>query len=113
MKDDNSVGNSKKRKKIILLNTEDIAMMKWGELQAQRLRDLRGDMTRVALQERTTELGLKVTHQYIQQLENPSLFTTRLKSGVLTVSVEIINSLALALEVDTTYFYSSAIVYFE
>jgi DNA polymerase III delta subunit len=65
------------------------------------------DMSRRQLTQKTEELGLRIAHQYIQQLEQPHLFTKRLKSNTLTVSVEIVNVLCAALGTDFTDFFNS------
>ncbi len=95
-------------KEVIMIDVEHIATLKWTEDQAQKLLAMRGKMSRRQLEEKTEELGLKVAHQYIQQLEQPHLFTKRLKSDTLTVSVEVIKILCAALETNITDFFNSA-----
>ncbi|WP_460204406.1 helix-turn-helix domain-containing protein [Scytonema sp. NUACC21] len=91
-----------------MINIEHIATLRWTDTQAQKLLSLRGKMSRRVLEQKTEELGLKVTHQYIQQLEQPHLFTKRLKSDTLTVSVEVVNILCTALGTDIIDFFNSA-----
>ncbi|MEC4814988.1 MAG: XRE family transcriptional regulator [Scytonema sp. PMC 1069.18] len=96
------------KKEVTMIDIEHIATLKWTQDQAQKLQSLRGKMSRRQLEEKTEELGLKVAHQYIQQLEQPHLFTKRLKSDTLTVSVEVVKTLCAALETDITNFFNSA-----
>lgn len=98
--------NSKKT--VIMIYTEHIATLKWTQEQASKLLYLRGKMSRRELAQRTEELGTRIAHQYIQQLEQPHMFTKRLKSENLTVSIEVVQVLCQALEVDITDFFNSA-----
>ena len=98
--------NSKKT--VIMIDTEHIATLKWTQEQASMLLYLRGKMSRRELAQRTEELGTRIAHQYIQQLEQPHMFTKRLKSENLTVSIEVVQVLCQALEVDITDFFNSA-----
>jgi len=92
---------------ITMIDIEHIATLKWSNIQAQKLTDLRGDMSRRQLEQKTVELGLKVAHQYIQQLEQPDYYATRLKSGTITVSVEVINILCEALNAKIDDFFTA------
>ncbi len=91
---------------ITMIDIEHIATLKWGNTQAKKLTDLRGNMSRRQLEQKTIELGLKVAHQYIQQLEQPDYYATRLKSGTITVSIEVINILCEALNTDINDFFT-------
>jgi hypothetical protein len=93
---------------VTMIDIQHIATLRWTQEQALKLQTLRGDMSRRQLTQKTEELGLRIAHQYIQQLEQPHLFTKRLKSETLTVSVEIVNILCAALGVDITDFFNSA-----
>lgn len=99
-------GNSKEQ--ITMIDIEHIATFRWTTEQASKLQSLRGNMSRRELSLKTQELGLRVAHQYIQQLEQPHLFTKRIKSGTLTVSIELLNVLCTALGTDVTDFFNSA-----
>lgn len=106
---ENAIMTSSNGKKIItMIDIEHIATFKWGNTQAKKLTELRGSMSRRQLENKTVELGLKVAHQYVQQLEQPDYYATRLKSGTLTVSTEVINVLCLALNADITDFFDTA-----
>ncbi|MBD2497893.1 XRE family transcriptional regulator [Nostoc sp. FACHB-280] len=96
------------RKIITMIDIEHIATFKWGNFQAEKLAQLRGNMSRRQLEQKTVELGQKVAHQYIQQLEQPDYYATRLKSGTLTVSTEVVNVLCQALNADITDFFDTA-----
>ncbi len=96
------------KKEITMIDIEHIATFRWTTEQASKLQSLRGDMSRRELSLKTQELGLRVAHQYIQQLEQPHLFTKRLKSDTLTVSIELLNVLCTALGTDVTDFFNSA-----
>ncbi len=96
------------KKIIIMIDIEHIATFKWGNAQATRLAELRGSMSRRQLEQKTIDLGLKVAHQYIQQLEQPDYYANRLKSGTLTVSIEVVNVLCQALGADITDFFDTA-----
>jgi hypothetical protein len=106
MKDDILASNNGK-KIITMIDIEHIATFKWGTTQAEKLIKLRGSMSRRQLEQKTIELGLKVAHQYIQQLEQPDYYASRLKSGTLTVSVEVVNVLCQSLDSDITDFFEN------
>jgi hypothetical protein len=96
-------------KKIMMtIDIEHIATFKWTSEQGFLLQSLRGEMSRRQLSQKTEELGLRIAHQYIQQLEQPHLFSKRLKSDNLTVSIEVMKIICTALEVDISEFFNSA-----
>ena len=96
------------KKEIIMTDIEHIATFKWTQEQASKLSDLRGKMSRRELAQKTEELGTRIAHQYIQQLEQPHVFTKRIKRDNLTVSIEVVQVLCKALKVDITDFFNSA-----
>ena len=96
------------KKEIIMIDIEHIATFKWTQEQASKLSDLRGKMSRRELAQKTEELGTRIAHQYIQQLEQPHVFTKRIKRDNLTVSIEVVQVLCRALKVDITDFFNSA-----
>jgi hypothetical protein len=100
--------SSNSKKIVTMTDIEHVATFKWTVEQASKLQSLRGDMPRRQLSQKTEELGLRIAHQYIQQLEQPHLFSKRLKSENLTVSVEVVKVLCTALEVDISEFFNSA-----
>ncbi|MCC5670372.1 hypothetical protein LC653_42965 [Nostoc sp. CHAB 5784] len=102
------LASSNGKKITTMIDIEHIATFKWGNKQAQKLTELRGNIPRRQLEQKTTDLGLKVAHQYIQQLEQPDYYATRLKSGTITVSVEVVNVLCEALNADITDFFDTA-----
>ncbi|RAM47941.1 MAG: hypothetical protein C6Y22_30620 [Hapalosiphonaceae cyanobacterium JJU2] len=105
MESDN-LASSNGKKIITMIDIQHVATLKWGEAQARKLTELRGSTPRRQLEQKTTELGLKVAHQYIQQLEQPEYYANRLKSKTLTVSVDVVNILCKALNVDISYFFT-------
>lgn len=96
------------KKEIIMVDIQHIATLKWTEEQGFKLLSLRGKMSRRELAEKTEELGTGIARQYIQQLEQPHMFIKRIKSDYLTVSIEVVQVLCEALEVDITDFFNSA-----
>ncbi|MCC5641113.1 hypothetical protein LC593_35890 [Nostoc sp. CHAB 5844] len=95
-------------KLIKMIDVEHVATLKWGTIQAKKLTQLRGFMPRRLLEEKTVELGLRVSHQYIQQLEQPENYVKKLKSKTLTVSVDVVNVLCEALDANIDYFFSTS-----
>lgn len=85
-----------------MIDLEYVDKIKWTDELGGRLQRLRSDTSRRELANKTKELGHRVAHQYIQQLEQPSLFTQRLKSNHLTVSLEVVQVLCKALNADLT-----------
>jgi DNA polymerase III delta subunit len=85
-----------------MLDLKYIDRVKWDDDLAKRLKRLRNKTSRSTLASKTTELGHRVAPQYIQQLEQPSLFSHRLKSKNLTVSLDVVQVLCEALGADLT-----------
>jgi hypothetical protein len=85
-----------------MIDLEYVDKIKWNDDLGARLQALRNEISRRELSNRTEELGHRVAHQYIQQLEQPSLFTHRLKSSHLTVSLDVVQVLCKALGADLT-----------
>lgn len=96
---------------ITMINIEYIDRVRWDSELGDRLKNLRGKTSRRKLADKTNELGRRVPQQYIQQLEQPNFSINRLKSNHLTVSLEVVQVLAQALDVELTeIFTKSAIV---
>jgi DNA-binding Xre family transcriptional regulator len=97
-------------KRIIkMVDLQHVASFRWTEAQAAKLTAIRGKMSRRQLEQKTIEIGKKVTHQYIEQLERPEYYVGRLKNGdALTVSIEVVQVLCQALEVDISEFFNTA-----
>ncbi|MFN6572345.1 hypothetical protein [Dendronalium sp. ChiSLP03b] len=104
------LASSSGKRVITMVNLEHIATLKWTEVQAQKLIELRGQMPRRQLERITTQLGCKVAHQYIQQLEQPDYYADRLKSDTITVSIEVVMVLCKALGADISDFFDIATV---
>lgn len=91
-----------------MIDIRYVAAIRWDEDLAKRLRSLRGKLSRRALAQKTQELGRGVSHQYIQQLEQPSIFTERLKStDSLTVSFDVVEVMCKALNADLAELFDS------
>ena len=77
----------------------------------EHLRALRGKTSCRKLSDKTSALGRRVSQTYLYQLEKPKSTIKRFKSNHLTVSLDIIQVLAKALEVELTdIFTKSAII---
>ncbi|RUT03487.1 hypothetical protein DSM106972_051260 [Dulcicalothrix desertica PCC 7102] len=99
------------KNEMVMIDIDHIYSLKWTSQQALTLQALRGEMSRRYLSEVTENLGHKITHQYIQQLEQPHIFVRRLKSDNLTVSVEVVQVLCKAFKVDISAFFNSAKIF--
>lgn len=95
-----------------MLDLKYIDKVKWDDNLGKRLQELRRETSRRALADKTTELGHRVAHQYIQQLEQPSLFAHRLKSNHLTVSLDVVQVLCKALGADLTDIFTESVKIF-
>ncbi|MEM6399173.1 MAG: helix-turn-helix transcriptional regulator [Cyanobacteria bacterium P01_D01_bin.116] len=102
------LASANSKKEVFMIDVQHIATLKWTQEQASKLLYLRGKMSRRELAEKTEQLGTGIARQYIQQLEQPHMFIKRIKSDYLTVSVEVVQVLCQALEVDITDFFNSA-----
>lgn len=85
---------------IIMIGTEHIASVKWTPELGEKLQVLRGDVSRRKLDEKTTELGLRVAASYIQQIEQPQRQLTRLKESYVNVSWDVVMVICKALDID-------------
>jgi hypothetical protein len=85
---------------VIMIALRYVDRIRWDAELGARLMYLRGKVSRRELSNRTEKLGYKVTHQYIQQIEYPDRFTARVKSGYLTVSLEILEVICKALDIN-------------
>lgn len=84
-----------------VVNLQDVASFRWNSSLGEKLRELRGSVSRRALSEKTRSLSTGVSENYIQQLESPHLFVGKArKPKSLTVSTEVIEVLCQALGVD-------------
>ncbi len=95
-----------------MLDLKYIDKVKWDDNLGKRLQELRRETSRRALADKTTELGHRVAHQYIQQLEQPSLFAHRLKRNHLTVSLDVVQVLCKALGADLTDIFTESVKIF-
>ena len=97
-----------------MIDSRYVATVKWDKELGERLRILRGEMSRRELSQRTEEIGRLVTHQYIQQLEQPQHQLNRINSEYLTVSWDVIQVLCSALKIEITdLFTNSARIFIE
>lgn len=97
-----STVNSTKNPVVVMIDIQYIDKIRWNGELGERLQQLRGEVSRRQLAAKTEELGHRVAHQYIQQLEQPEAFVTRIKSSYLTVSIEVVQVLCQALGVELT-----------
>jgi hypothetical protein len=102
------LASSNNKKNVKMIDVKHVATLKWEYTQSNKLNELRGFMPRRQLEQKTIELGLKVSHQYIQQLEQPENHVARLKSKTLTVSIDVVKVLCEALDADIDYFFTSS-----
>ena len=91
-----------------MIDSRYVATIKWDLSLGERLQALRGATSRRQLSERTRTLGRLVTHQYIQQLEQPEHQLKRIKASYLTVSLEVVETICAALEIEVTDLFDSA-----
>ncbi|NEP58455.1 MAG: hypothetical protein F6K31_15805 [Symploca sp. SIO2G7] len=83
-----------------MIHENHVAAIKWSDELGKRLETLRGEISLRQLEKRTEEIGDKVSFQYIQQLEQPVLFTKRTKKGYVSVSIDVLKTLCVALGTD-------------
>lgn len=95
-----------------MLDLKYIDRVKWSDDLGKRLQTLRRKTSRRALVEKTTELGHPVAYQYIQQLEQPSVFARRIKSSHLTVSLDVVQVLCDALGAELTDIFAESVKIF-
>lgn len=92
-----------------MIDIKYVSAVRWDEKLGTRLKTLRGKTSRRELALRTQSKGNGVSHQYIQQLEQPQIFAKRLKTSEnLTVSFEVVQVLCEALGVDISDLFDSA-----
>ncbi|NEQ64778.1 MAG: helix-turn-helix domain-containing protein [Symploca sp. SIO2D2] len=83
-----------------MIHEKHVAAIKWGDELGKRLESLRGEISLRDLEAKTEQVGQKVSFQYIQQLEQPSRFIKRIKNDYLSVSLDVLKVLCLALDTD-------------
>jgi ribosome-binding protein aMBF1 (putative translation factor) len=106
-----SLSSSNSKTFIIMIDVKYIHRVRWDSELVEHLRALRGKTSYHKLSDKTSALGRRVPHEYIQELEKPNRAINRIKSDHLTVSLDIIQVLAKALEVELTdIFTKSAII---
>ena len=106
-----SMSSSSSKSLIIMIDVKYIDRVIWGSELGEHLRALRGKTSRRKLSDKTSALGRRVPREYIQYLENSDLSTDHLKGDHLSVSLDVIQVLANALEVELTdIFTKSAII---
>jgi len=106
-----SLSTSNSKSFIIMIDVNYIHRVRWDSELVEHLRAFRGETSYHKLSDKTSALGRRVPHEYIQELEKPNRAINRIKSDHLTVSLDIIQVLAKALEVELTdIFTKSAII---
>jgi transcriptional regulator with XRE-family HTH domain len=106
-----SISNRNSKSFIIMIDVKYIHRIRWDSELVEHLRALRGKTSYRKLSDKTSALGRRVPHEYIRELEKPNRAINRINSDHLTVSLDIIQVLAKALEVELTdIFTKSAII---
>jgi hypothetical protein len=96
------MSSSNSKSLIIMIDVKYIDRVTWDSELGEQLRALRGKTSRRKLSDKTSALGRRVAQPYLYQLEKPNFSINRFKSNHLTVSLDIIQVLAKALEVELT-----------
>jgi hypothetical protein len=94
--------SSSNSKSFIMIDVKYIYRVRRYSELGEHLRTLRGKTSRRELSDKTSALGRRVPREYIQYLENSDLSTDHLKGDHLSVSLDVIQVLAKALEVELT-----------
>jgi len=98
------------RQEIIMVDLNLVASIYWSRHLGQKLRRLRGERSVRAIADKVTELGDKVSFQYIHMLEDPERYPTAASS----VSVEKLRLILEALGTNVESFLTaSAKIYLE
>jgi hypothetical protein len=105
-----SMLNSNSKSFIIMIDVKYIDRVTWDSELGEKLRALRGRISRRKLSDKTSALGRRVSQPYLYQLEKPNSSIHRFKSNHLTVSLNIIQVLAKALEVELTDIFTKSIL---
>jgi hypothetical protein len=105
------MSSSSSKSLIIMIDVKYIDRVMWDSELGEHLRALPGKTSCRELSDKTSALGRRVPREYIQYLENSDLSTDHLKGDHLSVSLDVIQVLAKALEVELTdIFTKSAII---
>src|SRR4028118_1464946 len=83
---------------IIMIDVKYIHRVIWDSKLGEQLRALRGKTSRRNLSDMTSAFGRRVSQKYLYQLEKPNSTIKHFKSNHLTVSLDIIQVLAKALD---------------
>jgi hypothetical protein len=102
--------SSSNSKSFIMIDVKYIYRVRWDSELGEHLRALRGKTSSHKLSDKTSALGRRVPYEYILQLEKSNLSTNHLKSDHLSVSLDIIQVLAKALEVELTDFFTKSAI---
>jgi hypothetical protein len=103
------MSNSNSKSLIIMIDVKYIDRVTWDSELGKQLRDLRGRTSRRKLSDKTSALGRRVSQPYLYQLEKPNSSINRFKSNHLTVSLDIIQVLAKALEFELTDIFTNSL----
>ena len=104
-----SMSSSNSKSLIIMIDVKYIDRVTWDSKLGEQLRALRGRTSRRKLSDKTSALGRRVSQKYLYQLEKPNSSINRFKSNHLTVSLDIIQVLAKALEFELTDIFTKSI----
>ena len=104
-----SMSSSSSKSFIIMIDVKYIDRVIWDSELGEHLRALRGKTSRRKLSDKTSALGRRVSQPYLCQLEKPKSTINRFKNNHLTVSLDIIQVLAKALEVELTDIFTKSI----
>ncbi len=105
--------SSSNSKSFIMIDVKYIYRVTWDSELGEHLRALRGKTSSRKLSDKTSALGRRVPREYILQLEKSNLSTNHLKSDHLNVSLDIIQVLAKALEVELTDIFTKSAIIFQ
>ena len=106
----NSLSSRNSKGFIIMIDVKYIHRVKWDSELVEQLRALRGKTSYYKLSDKTSAFGRRVPDEYIQELEKPNSAINRIKSDHLTVSLDIIQVLVKALEVELTDFFTTSAI---
>ena len=107
------MSSSNSKSLIIMIDVKYIDRVTWDSELGEHLRAFRGKTSSRKLSDKTSALGRRVPREYILQLEKSNLSTNHLKSDHLNVSLDIIQVLAKALEIELTDIFTKSAIIFQ
>ena len=92
------------RQEITMIDLKLVSSIYWNRHLGQKLRQLRGERSVRAIADKVTELGEKVSFQYIHMLEEPDRYPTSASS----VSIEKLRAILDALDTSVESFLTAS-----